>query len=132
VAIAAAGSSGLTGAFAEAAVAETQRRLNEIAGLLRASPAEAPERGAALTENQRRLERQVSDLQRKLATGGNGSAAVEDVNGVKLAARNLGEVPARELKAWRMRSASRSVAVWWHLYRQPRARRASWSASRRT
>ena len=67
--------------FAEAAVAETQRRLNDISGVLRSSLAEAPERVAALTENQRRLERQVSELQRKLATGGDGAAEVETVLG---------------------------------------------------
>jgi alanyl-tRNA synthetase len=87
----------VTGAYAEAVVGEMQHRLNEIAGALRASPAEAPERVAAVQENVRRLERQVADLQRKLATGGSASE-VEDVNGVKLAARNLGEVPARDLK----------------------------------
>jgi alanyl-tRNA synthetase len=87
----------VTGAYAEAVVAEKDRGLNEIAGALRASPAEAPERVAALVEERRRLERQVAELQKKLATGG-GEAAIETVNGVKLAARNLGEVPARELK----------------------------------
>ncbi len=87
----------VTGAYAEAVVAEMQHRLNEIAGVLRASPAEAPERVAALQENVRKLERQVAELQRKLATGGS-AAEVEEVNGVKLAARNLGEIPARDLK----------------------------------
>jgi alanyl-tRNA synthetase len=87
----------VTGAFAEAVVAGTQHRLNDVAGALRASPAEAPERVATLLEDRRRLERQIADLQRKLATGG-GSAEVETVSGVKLAARNLGEVPARDLK----------------------------------
>jgi alanyl-tRNA synthetase len=87
----------VTGPFAEAVVAETQRRLNEVAGALRSSPADAPERVVATQETVRRLERQVADLQRKLATGG-GGAEVQEVNGVKLAARNLGEVPARDLK----------------------------------
>ena len=87
----------VTGVFAEAAVAATQHRLHDVAGALRAGPAEAPERVAALLENLRRMERQVADLQRKLATGG-GGGDVEEVNGVKLAARNLGEVPARDLK----------------------------------
>ncbi|HEY7578627.1 MAG TPA: DHHA1 domain-containing protein, partial [Acetobacteraceae bacterium] len=87
----------VTGRFAEAAVAEAQRRLNDVAGALRASPADAPERVAAMQENVRGLERQVADLQRRLATGG-GGADLEEVNGVKLAARNLGEVPARDLK----------------------------------
>ena len=74
-----------------------QARLNEVAGALRASPAESAERVGALLEERRRLERQVVELQRKLATGGGGSE-VEEVNGVRLAARNLGEVPARDLK----------------------------------
>ena len=87
----------VTGAFAEAVVAETQRRLNEVAGLLRASPADVPERVAAGIEERRKLERQVAELQRRLATGGS-ATDVEEVNGVKLAARNLGEVPARDLK----------------------------------
>ncbi len=87
----------VTGAYAEAVVAEAQHRLNDISGALRASPAEAPERVAAIQDNVRKLERQVAELQRKLATGGS-AAEVEEVNGVKLAARNLGEVPARDLK----------------------------------
>jgi alanyl-tRNA synthetase len=87
----------VTGAYAEAVVAETQHRLNDISGALRASPAEAPERVAAIQDTVRRLERQVAELRRKLATGGS-AAEIEDVNGVKLAARNLGEVPARDLK----------------------------------
>src|SRR4029079_11798998 len=64
---------------------------------LRTSPAEVPERVTSLIEERRKLERLGSELQKKLATGGNG-AEVEEVNGVKLAARNLGEVPARDLK----------------------------------
>jgi len=51
----------------------------------------------ALLEDRRKLQAQVNDLQKKLATG-TGSAAAEDINGIKLAARNLGEVPARDLK----------------------------------
>ena len=88
----------VTGEAAEAVVAQTAARLNRVAQELRASPADVPDRVAALQEDRRRLEHQVTDLQRKLATGG-GAAEVEQVNGVKLAARNLGEVPARELKS---------------------------------
>jgi alanyl-tRNA synthetase len=87
----------VTGAYAEALVAETQRRLNDVAGALRASPADAAERVGALLEDRRRLERQVAELQRKAATGASASE-VQEVNGVKLAARNLGDIPARDLK----------------------------------
>jgi len=88
----------VTGVAAEALMAENDRRLLEVAAALKASPAEVPERVAALIEERRRLERQVSDLTRKLATGGSASE-IEDIGGVRLAARNVGDVPARELKS---------------------------------
>ena len=87
----------VTGQAAEALVMENERRLLEVAGALRASPAEVPERVAALIEDRRRLERMVADLQTRLATGG-GAADAEDIAGIPFAARNLGEVPARDLK----------------------------------
>ncbi len=87
----------VTGASAEAVVADIQARLNDAAGALRAAPAEVVDRIAALLEDRRKLERQVADLQKKLATGGT-AAAVEDINGFKLSARNMGEVPAKDLK----------------------------------
>jgi alanyl-tRNA synthetase len=87
----------VTGGAAEAVVDDMQRRVNEAAGALRAPPAEVPARIEAMQAENRRLERQVAELQKKLATGG-GGAEVETVAGVKLAARHLGDVPARELK----------------------------------
>ncbi len=87
----------VTGEAAEALIATSERRLAELAAALRASPAELPERVASLIEDRKRLERQVSELQKKLATGGT-SAQIEEVAGVTLAARNLGEIPARDLK----------------------------------
>ncbi len=87
----------VTGEAAEALVAQTTARLNRAAQELRAAPADVPDRVATLLEDRRRLEHQVTELQKKLATGG-GAADIEEVNGIKLAARNLGEVPARELK----------------------------------
>ena len=88
----------VTGAAAEQLVAEDARLLREAAAALRASPAELPERIGALQDERRRLERQAVELQKKLATGGAGAAAPETVAGIAFAARNLGEVPARELK----------------------------------
>ncbi len=87
----------VTGAAAEAVADDMRHRLNEAAGALRVPPAEVPTRIAAMQAENRRLERQVAELQKKLATGGGGAEA-ETVAGVKLAARNLGDVPARELK----------------------------------
>jgi alanyl-tRNA synthetase len=87
----------VVGSAALAAIAETERRLNDAAAALRTTPAELPERLTALVEDRKRLERQVADLQRKLATGGS-AEAVEEINGIKFAPRNLGDVAAKELK----------------------------------
>ena len=87
----------VTGAAAETFVRENERRLLEAAATLRASPAELPDRVTALIEDRRRLERQVIELQKKLATGASATAD-EDIAGIKLSARNLGDVPPRDLK----------------------------------
>jgi alanyl-tRNA synthetase len=87
----------VVGEAALAAIAENDRRLLDVATALRAAPAEVPERVAALVEERRKLERQVQELQKKLATGATTTEA-ETVAGIPLAARNLGEVPARDLK----------------------------------
>ncbi len=87
----------VTGATALEAMLASDRRLGEAAALLRAQPGEVPERVAALQADKRRLENQVVELQKKLATGG-GGAALEQAGGVALAARNLGEIPPRDLK----------------------------------
>ena len=87
----------LTGEAALAHVEAEERALREAAALLKAQPAELPARIAALIEERRKLERDVSELRRQLATGG-GGAEVEQVNGLRLAARDLGEVPPRDLK----------------------------------
>ncbi|HET6308396.1 MAG TPA: alanine--tRNA ligase [Rhodopila sp.] len=87
----------VTGASAEAVIADLQTRLYDAAGALRAAPAELADRIAALLEDRKKLQTQVADLQKKLATGGAATAA-EQVNGITLAARNLGDVPAKDLK----------------------------------
>jgi alanyl-tRNA synthetase len=48
-------------------------------------------------EERRKLERELADLRRKLATGG-AASEVEELSGLRVALRDLGEVPARDLK----------------------------------
>jgi alanyl-tRNA synthetase len=87
----------VTGEAALALIAEGERRMEEVAALLRASPADVAARVATLVEDRKKLERQVSDLQRKLATG-SGAPELEQIGGIALAARNVGEVPGKELR----------------------------------
>jgi alanyl-tRNA synthetase len=105
----------VTGAAAEAYVAEQQRLLNEAAAALKTMPAELSQRIAALVEERKRLDRELTDARKRLAVSnmnvagpaGQISAAGTaptvaasagvDVGGVKFAARNLSDVPAKEL-----------------------------------
>ncbi len=87
----------LAGEAALAAMAADQRLLAEAAAAIKARPAELPARIMALLEDRRRYERQVAELQKKLATS-SASAEIEQVGDVKLALRNVGEVPPRDLR----------------------------------
>ena len=77
-----------------------EHRLKEVASSLKVAPADVPNRIAALVEDRRKLERELADLRQKLATGsgGGGTPAVQTVGGVKLAARRLDGVPAKDLR----------------------------------
>ncbi len=87
----------VTGEAALALLADNDRFLSEAAVSLRTSPSEVPARVAALMDERKRLERLVGELQRKLATGA-AATPPEQVGGVTFAARNVGEVPGRDLK----------------------------------
>jgi alanyl-tRNA synthetase len=87
----------VTGAAALELIENEQKVLREAAALLKARPAELPGRIATLLEDRKRLEREMSELRKQMATGG-GAAAAEDIGGVRLAARNLGEIPPKDLR----------------------------------
>ncbi|WP_438382222.1 alanine--tRNA ligase [Asaia sp. BMEF1] len=85
------------GVAADRLAIEADERLRRMADLLKATIAEAPDRLAALVEERRTLERQVSELQKRLATGQADSAS-ETINGITFVPRDLGDVAPRELK----------------------------------
>ncbi len=87
----------VTGATAEALILENERRLQDVAAVLRTNPADVPGRVTALIEDRKRLERQVVELQKKLATSGS-AAAIEEIAGIKLSARIVGDVSPKDLK----------------------------------
>ncbi|MCR0980658.1 alanine--tRNA ligase [Roseomonas populi] len=87
----------VTGATALALIEEEQRTLREAAATLKVPASELPARIAALVEDRRKLEREVADLRRKLATGAS-AQEVETVGDLRVALRDLGEVPPRDLK----------------------------------
>lgn len=87
----------VTGEAALKVIEERDRQLNEAASVLKARPGELAERIANLLEERKKLEREVSDLRKKLATGG-AAAEVETIAGLRVALRELGEMPPKDLK----------------------------------
>ena len=85
----------VTGAAAYAAMEAEARLLREAAAVLKVSPADLPARVAALVEDRRQLERDLTETRKKMATAG---VEVETVAGLRLALRDLGDMPGKELK----------------------------------
>jgi len=77
------------------------RRLRELAGLLKAAPDDAPERVAALLDDRRKLERELTDARKKLAMGGgaSGAPAAQDLGGVRFLGRAVTGVEMKDLKS---------------------------------
>jgi len=93
----------LTGAAAISYVNEQERALRQAADVLKAAPADVAARVAALSEERRRLEKELSEARRQIATGGGGGAAsgpeVKDIGGVGFIGQSLDGIPAKELKS---------------------------------
>ncbi len=89
----------LTGQAALDYLHEQDTRLREAAAQLKAAPADLVERVGALIEDRRRLERELADARKQLASGGGGGGAeARDVGGIRFAAQIVDGVGAKELK----------------------------------
>ncbi|MDR3497089.1 MAG: alanine--tRNA ligase [Ancalomicrobiaceae bacterium] len=90
----------LTGEEARRHLNEQDRRVRDLAGLLRCPPAELPQRIEALVEERRRLERDLNDAKKKLAMGGGGTGdGAIAVGSFKLLARLVTGIAPKDLKA---------------------------------
>ena len=91
----------VTGPAAEQVLAAESAGLAETAALLKVSPANVPARVGALMGERRKLQKDLADARRELATGGGGGSLVPDVKvveGIKFVGKVLTDVPPRELK----------------------------------
>ena len=86
----------LAGEAAVSAIEDESRLLAEAAATVKVPPAELPARITQLQEDKKRLERQVAELQKKLVMAT--ATQFEDVGGVKTILRNVGDIPAKELR----------------------------------
>jgi alanyl-tRNA synthetase len=90
----------LTGAAAIEDANAYERMMRETAATLKAAPAEVAARVAALSDERRKLEKELIEVRRQLAMGGGGTQGpeIKDINGVAFAGRVLEGVPAKDLK----------------------------------
>jgi alanyl-tRNA synthetase len=91
----------LTGQAAFDYLAGQDRRLSEVAAVLKTRPEDAADRVRALMDERKALQAEVADLRRRIALGGGGAAetaeAPKTVNGIAFVAQVLDGVPGRDL-----------------------------------
>ncbi|RJF87135.1 alanine--tRNA ligase [Oleomonas cavernae] len=91
----------LTGEAALKYLRDEESLLKRAANALKATPAELPDRVAALLDERKRLERELAEAKKKLATGGGGGGegmASAQVGGVTVVARKLDGVNPKDLR----------------------------------
>ncbi|AEP10286.1 alanine--tRNA ligase [Micavibrio aeruginosavorus] len=92
----------VTGAGALAYLNNQEKMLQAVADVLKAGPADVFERVRTLMDDRRRMENEMSNLRRQMATGGGAGASsgpdVKDIGGVKFTSRVLEGFPAKDLK----------------------------------
>ena len=89
----------ITGEAALAHVEAEEAVLSRATAALKVPAADLPARIDALLEERRKLEREVADLRRKLATSGSAEGSPpKQIAGIAFAARELAGVPAKELR----------------------------------
>lgn len=91
----------MTGNGARLRLNEESRLLDGLASLLKVPAHEAGNRLAALLEERRKLDRELTDARKKLAMGGGGAAEdpVREIAGAKLLARAVTGIEMKDLKS---------------------------------
>ena len=90
----------LTGEAARHYLAEQDGRVRALASSLRVQPSEVVSRVEALVDERRKLEREITDLKKKLALGGGSQEADEtrEIAGIRFLGKTVTGVAPRDLK----------------------------------
>jgi len=84
---------------AETLVRDEEATLSEAARTLRTTSGDLTNRLNQLVDERKRLERELAETRKKLATGGAGARpTTQDVNGIPFASRVVSDVPPKDLK----------------------------------
>ncbi|GAA0773313.1 alanine--tRNA ligase [Roseibium denhamense] len=90
----------LTGAEARNYLDAQDKRMRQMAALLKTGAEDVPDRVAQLVEDRRRLEKELAEAKKKLAMGGGGDAGtpIRDAGKFKLMARTVEGINPKDLK----------------------------------
>ncbi len=91
----------MTGEAARMWLTDRENQLKEVAASLRTSPEDVPARIAALSENVRKLEKELAEAKKALALGGGGaggSAEPEDVGGISFLGQSFDGLDPKEMR----------------------------------
>ena len=91
----------VTGLAAEQFITRQENALVETAAILKVTPDKVAERVENLVTDYRKLEKELAEVRRELATGGGGGgqSEVKDIGGIKFSGKTLDGVPAKDLKS---------------------------------
>lgn len=93
----------LTATAARRYLNRQDKRIHEIAGLLKVSPTDVQERVQMLLNNHRKIEKELSDERKKIALNGgaikSSEVNIEVINGISFMGRIVKGIPPRDLKA---------------------------------
>lgn len=90
----------LTGDAARTYLEEQNRKVRDIAGLLKVGTGDVVERVASLVEERRKLDKELNEAKKQLALGGGSSEgdAIKEIAGTRVLARSLQGISPKELK----------------------------------
>jgi len=91
----------VTGLAAQAYTANESKILGDIVGILKVTAENVPDRVVGLLEERQNLEKEVTELRRKIAIGGHDSTKeleIKQITGINFLSRVLENIPAKDLK----------------------------------
>ncbi len=90
----------LTGDAARTYLEDQNKKVRDIAGLLKVGTNDVVERVAALVEERRKLDKDLNEARKQLALGGSSSGgdAIKEIAGTRVLARSLQGISPKELK----------------------------------
>ncbi|MEP3278149.1 MAG: alanine--tRNA ligase [Stappiaceae bacterium] len=90
----------LTGDAARGYLEDQNRKVREIAGVLKVGTGDVVDRVTALVEERRKLDKELGEAKKQLALGGGSSEeqAVKEIAGVRVLARSLSGISPKDLK----------------------------------